>query len=379
MIDMTGQKFGLLTAVRPMGKGKDGSFLWQVICKCNLENPIIVNGGDLRRGRKKSCGCLHGNRAELLGKTFGYLVVVGYQYSESTNIFLWECLCECGDITLAKAADLTSGSKKSCGCLKSPNLVGGKFGKLTVIEKLNEKRYGYHLWKVQCDCGTYDVAITSHLKSGNKKSCGCLVESIEDIRGLKRNLLTVEEVADFRSPKGEILWKFKCDCGNFTYVTRDKFMSSHTKSCGCLKDLSLEKHPNWKNGVTPISKLLRRNLEKWKQKSLQATDYKCYITNEYGKLVIHHANEKHPFHMIVQETFKITGLSVHLTISYYSAEEIELLIEVCLKLHFKYGLGIPLKKELHAEFHQTYGFLDWSNKDFEEFVNKKRALHAARG
>lgn len=372
MIDMTGKKFGLLTVVKPMDKGKDGSYMWQVVCECDLKKYFIVNGGDLRRGRKKSCGCLHGNRAKLLGKTFGYLVVVGYQYNESNNIYLWKCLCDCGEITLAKTADLTSGGKKSCGCLRSPNLVGEKFGKLTVIEKLNEKRHGYHLWRVQCDCGNYDVSITAHLRNGSKKSCGCLVESFEDIRGWKRNLLTIVELADYRSSTGEILWKCKCDCGEYTNVTRDKFMSGHKKSCGCLKDLSLEKHPNWRNGVTPIAKLLRRNLEEWKQKSLQATDYKCYITNESGKLVIHHANEKHPFYKIVQETFEITSLSVHPTISYYSTKEIELLIEVCLKLHFKYGLGTPLKKELHAEFHQTYGFSDWSSEDFEKFVNKKR-------
>ncbi|NRG30670.1 hypothetical protein [Niallia circulans] len=188
MIDIRGEKFGLLTAIEPKGIAKDGSITLLVSCDCGTDN-IEVSGSDLRRGRNKSCGCLrknrylHVERAELMGKTFGKLTVIGYRYGTDKAPFLWECLCECGETTTARTGDLRSGSVSSCGCLKSPSLIGQKFGLLTVFEKTNQKRYGYYLWKVHCECGKETVAATIHLKNGNKQSCGCLAHKVEDLSG----------------------------------------------------------------------------------------------------------------------------------------------------------------------------------------------------
>lgn len=371
MIDIRGKKFGLLTAIEPIGKAKDGSIIWQVSCDCGSEE-TEANGSDLRRGRKKSCGCLHANRAKLVGKTFGKLVVVGYKAQTEDTPFLWECICECGETTTAKTADLTSGSKSSCGCLKSPSLIGQKFGLLTVVKKTNQKKFGYYLWKVHCDCGNETVATTHHLKNGDKQSCGCLVHKVEDLSGTKYNLLTVIRMVDLRSSNDEILWECLCDCGESTYVTRDKLLSGHMKSCGCLKDLSLEKHPNWKGGVSQVTKYLRRNLKEWKQKSLELNDFRCLISNKGGRLVVHHNNPDKPFHQIVKETFEVTGIEPQRSIDQYTTDQLKQLVNVCSALHFKYGLGVPLTKELHLEFHMTYGYTDWTSDDFEQFVTEKR-------
>lgn len=370
--DLTGRKFGHLTVSKIAGRAKDDSYNWFVYCDCNPDYIFPVNGCDLRRSRKTHCGCRHGNRAELLGEIFGNLQVIDFEYNTTREEFHWICLCNCGEDTLARTVDLTSGHKKSCGCLKSPNLAGKRFGRLTVTKKLNKKRHGYFLWEVLCDCGNRDEATTGHLTGGNKKSCGCLNYVIEDISGEKRNMLTAMKIADFRNSQGDVLWEFVCDCGKTAYTTRDKFMSGHTRSCGCLKDMSLEKHPNWKDGVSEVSRYLRRNINEWIQASLQATNYKCFISEEKGKLVVHHANEQHPFHVIMKETIEITGLSQKQTIGQYTEEELDLLSKNCLDLHFKYGLGIPLKQELHEEFHHTYGFTKWTNEDFRKFVLEKR-------
>ena len=53
------------------------------------------------------------------------------------------------------------------------DLVGQKFGRLTVVEfvKLeNHKTF----WKCVCDCGMTVIAKGNNLRSGNTKSCGCL-------------------------------------------------------------------------------------------------------------------------------------------------------------------------------------------------------------
>lgn len=53
------------------------------------------------------------------------------------------------------------------------NLIGQRFGRLTVIEEAGINS-GYTLWKCKCDCGNEIIARGTHLKYGNTRSCGCL-------------------------------------------------------------------------------------------------------------------------------------------------------------------------------------------------------------
>ena len=77
---------------------------------------------------------------------------------------------------------------------KAVDLTGKRFGRLTVIEKSNEKRYGRLSWKCQCDCGNYIVVATQSLNIGETKSCGCLSKEIAAKRLLKlKNDIEVEE------------------------------------------------------------------------------------------------------------------------------------------------------------------------------------------
>lgn len=55
-IDLTGQKFGRLTALESCGTNKDKRILW--LCQCCCGNVAVVSCGLLRNGHTKSCGCL---------------------------------------------------------------------------------------------------------------------------------------------------------------------------------------------------------------------------------------------------------------------------------------------------------------------------------
>lgn len=60
---------------------------------------------------------------------------------------------------------------------KPIDLIGKKFGTLTVIEKTEERQNGGHvLWLCECDCGNTIKAVHYTLK--NKKSCGCLKKKL---------------------------------------------------------------------------------------------------------------------------------------------------------------------------------------------------------
>ena len=56
LIDLTGQRFGLLTVLRKYGhSGKCREVTW--LCKCDCGNETVVIGHDLRKGTTQSCGC----------------------------------------------------------------------------------------------------------------------------------------------------------------------------------------------------------------------------------------------------------------------------------------------------------------------------------
>lgn len=53
------------------------------------------------------------------------------------------------------------------------DLTGQKFGRLTVIKRVENNKYGALYWLCQCDCGKFVKVRGSRLKDGSSKSCGC--------------------------------------------------------------------------------------------------------------------------------------------------------------------------------------------------------------
>lgn len=56
IIDLTGQRFGRLTAVKCLGIGGT-RLIAQWECKCDCGKTAIAYGADLRAGTRISCGC----------------------------------------------------------------------------------------------------------------------------------------------------------------------------------------------------------------------------------------------------------------------------------------------------------------------------------
>lgn len=127
------------------------------------------------------------------------------------------------------------------------NLLGQKFGRLTVIEKTNEKKNGSIVWICQCDCGNLKRCSTRDLRSPNHaKSCGCLQKertsevSRKDITGLRSGKLVALEPTDKRY-NNSIVWKCQCDCGNIHYVSTPLLIANKVQSCGCVNSKGNQK------------------------------------------------------------------------------------------------------------------------------------------
>jgi len=112
---------------------------------------------------------------DLLGQTFGHLTVIAYiggkpQYKRTK----WLCQCDCTDHTklIVDAQNLLSGNTTKCKYCKAKNIIGQRFNRLTVTERVivNE----HVMWKAKCDCGNEIIVPATSLTSGHTKSCGCL-------------------------------------------------------------------------------------------------------------------------------------------------------------------------------------------------------------
>lgn len=78
-IDLTGQRFGRLVALRDVGRGGSTGRLVLWRCRCDCGSIIVTNSNYLRTKHIKSCGCLflegnnlkHGHaRKDMLSPTF---------------------------------------------------------------------------------------------------------------------------------------------------------------------------------------------------------------------------------------------------------------------------------------------------------------------
>lgn len=58
------------------------------------------------------------------------------------------------------------------------NLVGNKYGRLTVIKYIGIVNNKDRNWQCICDCGKYKNVITSSLTKSKTSSCGCLSDEV---------------------------------------------------------------------------------------------------------------------------------------------------------------------------------------------------------
>lgn len=69
------------------------------------------------------------------------------------------------------------------------NIIGKRFGRLTVKVLIGKDRHRNLLWSCKCDCGGQTITRTNSLNMGLVKSCGCLVRDIGERKTESHNLM----------------------------------------------------------------------------------------------------------------------------------------------------------------------------------------------
>lgn len=126
--DLTGQKFGMLTVVgRDVGNDyitpSTGRVSPRWLCKCDCGNPQLrsVPAQQLRSGHTWNCGCKSTNKfKDLVGQKFGKLTVLeraeDYITPQNEREVQWRCKCDCGRECIVRGHSLRNGHTTSCGC-----------------------------------------------------------------------------------------------------------------------------------------------------------------------------------------------------------------------------------------------------------------------
>ena len=268
---------------------------------------------------------------DLTDMKFGRLTVIERAGTDKFRRALWLCKCDCGNEKILPGGNLTSGHTTSCGCYNreiskeknTMNLIGEKFGRLTVIEKAGTTKAKKALWICQCECGNITQPIVgSNLINGNTISCGCLQKE-----GL----------------------------------------------CERSKQQIGERNPYWKGGITPISKHLRGCTKQWDKNVRQTYDKKCALTGVKCTTTNSTVHHLYGFNMIVQEAHVINNIEIKPQIKDYEKEELQLLENYVLEWHKDTSNGVLLCNEVHNLFHYEYGYGSNTPEQFEEF--KQRYLN----
>ncbi len=131
-------------------------------------------------------------RKDLTEKQFGDLKVIRLDGKASSGVNKWLCECVCGKFTSVRSCDLRSGKTRSCGCLRSRKLPvdisGKRFGKLVVID-YSHRENGRHFWNCLCDCGNMSLCATATLNSGGSTQCYKCGRKFSEAGSSGRNIL----------------------------------------------------------------------------------------------------------------------------------------------------------------------------------------------
>lgn len=124
--------------------------------------------------------------------------------------------------------------------LKVKNIIGKKYGKLTVMSFVKVLN-GDSRWLCKCDCGNMKELYGYNIKNGSTISCGCVskkvvAETLRDMSLLGKTIgyLSVIEFAG-KDSGNNLKWKVKCiNCNKEKFVIAPNLKKKRPIQCSCI-------------------------------------------------------------------------------------------------------------------------------------------------
>lgn len=289
--EMVGAKFNNWTVIEFSHRTKGRKHVFKCRCRCGREK--LVYKGNLVQGKSKSCGCLNGAQKDVIGTKYGRLTIIELTNERRHGNKVVNCLCDCGKTHKVSINALKTGSIKTCGCSISPNMIGRVFGRLKVIESLGALEYGYQFFLCECTCGEKIKVSRARLNAGANKSCGCLPRELSTKRLMKN------------------LWK--------------RTGKNHYNYNPLITDEEREKNRY---------NIYGEDRRIWRKKVYEKYDYTCVCCKERGgKLNAHHLNG---YSWFKEGRYDVSN-------------------------------GVTLCKDCHLDFHGKYGYRNNTKEQFDEY------------
>lgn len=131
----------------------------------------------MERKRNKDGTYTREDYSMYIGKQYGKLTIMKIYRGGSEKKPKCKCLCECGNTIDMYLQSLKNRKATDCGCNQKTSLydemIGRRFGKLTVIKGLPHEEVYNSKYRCICDCGNYVNVSRANLLQGTK-SCGCI-------------------------------------------------------------------------------------------------------------------------------------------------------------------------------------------------------------
>lgn len=152
-----------------------------------------------------------------IGKKYGFLTVIGKDYSK--NWIHWKCKCLCNKEVIVQSSDLIRGHSKSCGCRG-------------IISKDPARRVIYNNYKRQARRRKIKFELTrkefSEIINRNCFYCGSKPEQIIDKPGL-RDVLKYNGIDRVNNKKGYTTENSVACCGSCNFAKNKKSLNKFLK------------------------------------------------------------------------------------------------------------------------------------------------------
>lgn len=209
---------------------------------------------------------------------------------------------------------------------KPNNLLGQRFGRLTVLERAENDKFNKTRWLCQCDCGQQKIINGSSLIRGLTTSCGCKLNEtrkvfndskVIDETGHVYGLLTVisRNTDPSLTKDGRAMWNCQCECGNTCVVAGKLLRDKKVNSCGCLiqsiGELTVEKILKENNINYAKEYMIDVRPEKIYQQHKSRFDFAIFENNQLSYLIEYDGEQHFRYKMSTytwnnEENFKKT-------------------------------------------------------------------------
>lgn len=264
-------------------------------------------------------------------------------------------------------------SKKASPTIKEVEEYVASSGCLLISKEYNNI---FSPLEIKLECGHIRKISFNNFKKGRRcRLCSWKRMGIDKRTSLDKILLVLEEndlsFVEMDEYKNQVVTKisYSCSKGHITTKNISGFLRN-PKCTDCSRDVLSEmfsgrNSPNWKGGKTDIREFMDDKLIDWKKESIKNSGYRCVITGD----VFDHVHHLYSFSKIVEESFLELGLdNSKKNTLLYSPEELVLISEKILEIHYRYPLGVCLRRDVHEKFHSIYGKTNNTPNQFYEFA-----------